>query len=164
MYLSLLTSVHGELQEGIFLFTCLGYNVVLVASQCKCSWHCALPSLTLGVAENHRLVWVGRGHKDNLIASPSHGQGCHPLVEVAQGPIPPGLELLLESKPGRGTAQAWAAVLWKGFSCANCTGFNLHRCWHTKACVAGSLFSSHRSVPIVPISCKPHALISPASV
>ena len=34
---------------------------------------------------------VGRDIKDRLVPSPSHGQGCHPPAQAAQGPIQPGL-------------------------------------------------------------------------
>jgi len=47
-----------------------------------------------GVAE-----WLGRDLKAHPVPSPSHGQGCHPPVQAAQGPIQPDLGCL----PGWGT-------------------------------------------------------------
>lgn len=70
----------------------------------------------------------------------------------------------LKTSLGREAAQVCPAVMWKGFSCANCVDLNLHSCWHTKAYVAGSFLSSHRSPKVWLISCKPHALISSSSV
>lgn len=35
---------------------------------------------------NHRMACVERDFQDQLVPDPSHGQGCHPLNQSAQGP------------------------------------------------------------------------------
>ena len=40
------------------------------------------------------MTWVERGLKDHLVPTLSHGQGCNPLDQAAQGPIQPVLECL----------------------------------------------------------------------
>lgn len=51
----------------------------------------------------------------------------------------------LKTGLGRDTAQVCIAVLWKGFTCANCVDLNLHRHWHNEAYIPGSFLSSCRS-------------------
>lgn len=46
----------------------------------------------------------------------------------------------LKTGLGRDAAQVCTAVLWKGFTCANCVDLNLHRRWHNKAYIPGSFF------------------------
>jgi len=38
------------------------------------------------------MTWVGRDLKDHPVPTPCHGQEYHPLDQVAEGPIQPGLE------------------------------------------------------------------------
>lgn len=35
-------------------------------------------------SQNHRTAWVGRGLKNHLVSTPWHGQGYHPIDQVAQ--------------------------------------------------------------------------------
>jgi len=48
----------------------------------------------LHISQNDILAWVGGDLKDTLVPPPCHWQGCHPLDQVAQGPIHSGLERL----------------------------------------------------------------------
>lgn len=41
---------------------------------------------------NHRMLRVGRILKHHLAPILCHNQGCHPLGQVSQGPIKPGLQ------------------------------------------------------------------------